>query len=212
MAFHTPSEREFSRRYSDEVTIAFSAMDCVLCREPAIYASTELTTGVRLYDALRKTATKTAAELKQKMGREWYTTHVWDANVSAAMMFADAVRQALEHTTPVITPAPFAAPGWTQPEYLCFWEALLRNPLRIKGAWFNRNWHFSNGCTFEFAVAHDAGLPKWDHEGRALEPETGIRLIEEAITVLDADGFDSSSLRDNLERVIATCHRDQTPA
>jgi hypothetical protein len=210
MPFYAPSDREFRRLYLTEVAMAFSAMDCVLCREPAIYASTELTTGVRLYDALRKAGVKTAAELREKMGRDWYTTHVWDANVAAAMAFADDVRRAHDCRTQVITPAPFTAPEWTQSEYLAFWETLLRDHRRVNGVWFNRNWQFSNGCTFEFAVACDARLSTCDHEGQTLDQDAAIDLIREAIDVLRRDGFDTQSLRDNLERVVGARRSQRT--
>lgn len=210
MSFYTPSEREFSRLYIHEVAMAFSAMDCVLCGETAIYASTELTTGVRLYDALRKTGTKNAAQLREKMGREWYTVNVWDANITSAMAFAGDVRRARDSRTLVITPGPFTAPDWTQPEYLAFWETLLRDPHRVGGVWFNRNWQFSNGCTFEFAVAQDAGLSTIDHEGQRLDLERAIDLISDAIRILNADGFDTSSLQDNLERLAAIRQQERS--
>lgn len=210
MPFYASSDRQFTRLYINEVAMAFSAMDCVLCREPAIYASTELTTGVRLYEALRQTGTKTAAELREKMGREWYTANVWDANIAAAMTFADDVRRARDRRTLVITPAPFTAPDWTQPEYLAFWEALLRDPRRVNGGWFNRNWEFSNGCTFEFAVAQDVGLSTSDCDGRPLDLETAIDLITNAIRVLNSDGFDTRSLHDNLDRLVTIRQRDRT--
>src|SRR5688500_16096606 len=94
MPFYNQSDREFTRLYVNEVAMAFSAMDCVLCQESAIYASTELTTGVRLYDSLRKTGTRTAAELREKMGREWYTANVWNPNIASAIAFASEVRRA----------------------------------------------------------------------------------------------------------------------
>lgn len=200
MAFYSPSESQFTRHYREEVDMAFSAIDCLLCRDRAIYASTELTTGVRLYDALRQTATKTSAELREKKSREWFTANVWDPNVRGAIDFAEGVRRVQDDRTLVITPAPFTAPGWTQPEYLAFWETLLRT--RIKSVWFNRNWQFSNGCTFEFAVAQDAQLPTRDHEGNPLDIDMALELIKEAIHILEADGFDIKSLRDNFNRLL----------
>lgn len=198
MAFYTPSDNRFTRHYREEVEMGFSAIDCVLCGERAIYASTELTTGTRLYDALRQTGTKTAADLRKVLGGDW-TRRVWDPNVSAALDFAKAVRRAQDDRTLVITPAPFTAPGWSQPEYLAFWETLLRT--RIKAAWFNSNWQFSNGCTFEFAVALDTGIPTSDHEGQPLDVDTAAHLITDAINHLKSDGFDTSSLTENLHRV-----------
>ena len=102
----------------------------------------------------------------------------------------------------VITPAPFTAPGWSQPEYLGFWETLIRT--RIKSVWFNREWQFSNGCTFEFAVAHDAELSTFDHNGEPLDRTAGIAAIASAIKRLEAEGFDTAKLQENLERLRAS--------
>jgi len=111
------------------------------------------------------------------------------------------VRSALGGRTMVVTPAPFTAPGWSQPEYLAFWETLLRT--RIKSAWFNRNWQFSNGCTFEFAVAQHAGLSTLDHEGNTLDLLAGIELVKDAINKLNSEGFETSKLREYLHRLSA---------
>jgi hypothetical protein len=204
MAFYSPTESRFTRQYLEEVDMAFSSIDSVLLRQRAIYASTELTTGLRLYQILRENGMRTPAELREKMGRPWFTANVWDPNVASALEFAQAIRREQDERTLVISPAPFTAPGWTQLEYLAFWEMLLRT--RIKGAWFNRNWQFSNGSTFEFAVAQDARVPTFDNEGRPLDVGTAIRLITEAMNSLEGDGFDTTSLRENLDRVIAS-HR-----
>ena len=181
--------------------MVFSAIDCVLNDERAIYCSSELTTGARLYEALRENKLKTAAELKEKLWKAWFGTHIFDANVKLGKEFAECVRNRLTDKTIVITPGPFTAPTWSQPEYLFFWEMLLRT--RINSGCFNRNWQFSNGCTFEFAVALDAGLPTIDHNGEPLPLEAGIQLMESAIHQLETDGFDTSALRENLGRLHA---------
>lgn len=201
MSFYTPSNSNFTRLYQEEVDIVFSGIDCVLNDERAIYCSSELTTGTRLYDALREHKLKTAAELQKKLGDAWYRTNIFDANVKLGKEFAQCVRGALSDNTMIITPAPFFAPTWTQPEYLFFWETLLRT--RIKSAWFNHNWQFSNGCTFEFAVARDAAIPTLDHNGKTLEVDEAIQLIDLAIRRLDTDGFDTLKLAENLERLHA---------
>ncbi len=43
--------------------MVFSGIDCVLKGELAIYGSSELTTGLRLYGTLREHGLKTASEL-----------------------------------------------------------------------------------------------------------------------------------------------------
>lgn len=179
--------------------MAFSAIDCVLNRERAVYASTELTSGARLHAALRSAQVLTVAQLRDKVGNDWYTANIWDLNVKAAIEFAEEVRAKIGGDTLVITPAPFSAPGWNQPEYLAFWETLIRT--RIRAAWFNSNWQYSNGCTFEFAVAQDAGVPTYDKDGNPLLLDAAIASIKRAVHELELHGFDSLKLRENLERL-----------
>ena len=92
-----------------------------------------------------------------------------------------------------------SAPGWTQPEYLAFWETLLRT--RIASVFFNENWQYSSGCVFEFAVALDDGLPTFDAHGTPLGLATGIALIEHAVDEMAADGIALNSLPTNLTRL-----------
>ena len=186
--------------------MVFSGIDCVLNDEKAIYCSSELTSGARLYDALRDNQVKTPAELKEKLGKPWWSENIFGRNVKLGKEFAQCVRESLNDKTMVITPGPFLAPDWSQPEYLFFWETLLRT--RIKSAWFARNWQFSNGCTFEFAVACDADVPTFDRDGKPLEPDKGLQLIESAIRQLDADGFDTSPLSKNREYLRTIRARD----
>jgi hypothetical protein len=199
MSFLSPSDSRFTRQYSEEVAMVFSALDCALHRGHVIYASSELTTGLRLYEVLRKHNLKTSDELKQQLGAGWYRTHIWDPNEKSAIQFAEAVRATLRDDTIVITPAPFYASQWNQSEFLYLWEQLLRT--RVQSVRFNVNWQYSNGCTFEFAVAEDAGLPIFDHTGDPLPRSAGIELIGEAIARLHDQGFDTSKLRENLDRL-----------
>jgi hypothetical protein len=197
MTPNSPSDSKSARTYAEEVEMVFSAIDCVLNRERAIYCSSELTSGLRVYQALLQNHLKTSGELKLKMSPVW--AEIFSVNINAANEFAKFVRSSVSDNTMVITPAPFTAPGWSQPEYLAFWETLIRT--RIESVWFNREWQFSNGCTFEFAVAREAGLPTFDHDGKSLDRTAGITAIESAIQRLDAEGFDTSKLQENLDKL-----------
>jgi len=196
MSFYTPSDSTFTRHYREELEMVFSAIDCVLHREHVIYCSSELTTGLRLYEALEAHDLKTVAELRAAEGEPWVRSKILDVNTESAIQFAECVRSRFADRTIVITPAPFSAHNWNQQEYLHFWEELLRS--RIKAVWFNQNWAFSNGCTFEFAVTQDARLPAFDHRGEALDRSAGARLIRDAIERLRAAGFDVKKLEENL--------------
>lgn len=204
MSFYSLSDSTFTRLYHEEVDMAFSTLDCILNREKAIYASAELTSGIRLYRALREFHLKTADELKLK-DKVWYDENIWNANVKSARDFAAEIREKVGRKTLVITPAPFSAPGWTQPEYLAFWEQLLRT--RINATWFKPDWQYSNGCTLEFAVSADAGVTTLDHQGNSLSVRQAGELIGAAVRDLDSSQFDTTRLRENLARLRSVAAR-----
>lgn len=199
MISYSLSDSTFTRSYREEAAMVLSALDSTLNREKAIYASAELTTGRRFYDALREFHVGTADDLKQLKGKGWYTANIWDANVKSAQDFATQVREKVGGRTLVITPAPFSAPGWRRPEYLAFWEQLLRT--RISSTWFKSDWQYSNGCTFEFAVSADSGLPTLDHQGHPLTACQAAELIGAAIRDLDSSQLDTTKLSENLARI-----------
>jgi len=150
--------------------------------------------GCPLYDQLRKYGLKSGDELKKQLGVDWHKKNIWDLNVDSANSFAAPIRRAYKDGTIVITPAPLEVPDWGQPEYLAFWDELIRT--RVQAVHFNKNWEFSNGCTLEFAGALGADMPRFDSCGNPLEPGAGVASIEQ----LDKDGFDTKKLRDDLQR------------
>jgi len=196
MTFYSPTDSKFTRHYREEVEMVFSGTDCVLNGERAIYCSSELTTGVRLYEVLREHHLRTASELKEKLGKQWFETNLFCVNMQHAADFAKTVRSSFAGDTMVITPAPFTAPGWSQLEYLAFWETLIRS--RIKAVWFNQNWEFSNGCAFELAVAVDEGIPTLDCFGNPMGLGEAIERLGNAVTQLRSEEFDTTKLREAL--------------
>lgn len=184
--------RSFTRSYAEETELAFSAIDCVLNGEQAVYASTELTTGRRAQAVLREIGARRSSELRSRLGPDVYETRVWNPNVEAAMAFARRLHHSLGGNQIVVTPAPFMAPGWNQQEYLSFWETLIRT--RINAVYFNDGWEFSNGCAFEFLVARDQELPTFDTEGRPITAADGLSRLRAAIESLTLDGIDTEAL------------------
>jgi hypothetical protein len=186
--------RQYSRPFAEECAIAFSALDCVLNGEKGIYASSELTTGGRAYELLAGNGFRSTGQLSDP-----HRSALLKTNMEEASRFAARLREELGGREMVITPAHFDAPGWTQAEYLAFWEELIRT--RVKAVWFNDGWEYSNGCTFELAVAVEAGVATYDAHGRPLSREHGIGFVERAIADLEARGFDTARLRINLARL-----------
>ena len=201
MRFIDPGQlvRSFTRKYEEEASVALTAIDCVLNGEKAVYASSELTTGRRMQKVLREIGATHSEGLRRRLGAERYRTSIWDPNVEQAMSFARDLHHRLGGNQLVVSPAPFATPDWTQQEYLSFWETLLRT--RIKAVYFNAGWEFSSGCSFEYLVSFDAGLPTYDASGAPLPVETAVGLIERAIGVLRNEGLDADSLVDKLTRL-----------
>jgi hypothetical protein len=191
----------FTRHHRDEVAMALSAMECVLNGQKAIYASSELTSGRRVYDILEKHGLWKKEDLQKKLKKTKYKSIVSDPNVQEARNFASRILQDPRGGPPVISPAPFEAPGWSQEEYLEFWKTVIQK--HVRATWFNENWEFSNGCTFEFFVSLEAGLPTFDHHGNPLSCEEGINLIQAAMSRLAPYKYDLSKLKRNL----ATCQR-----
>jgi hypothetical protein len=188
--------RTFTRSYDEEAALALSAMDCILNGEKAVYASSELTTGRRTQAVRREIGATKTEGLRQRLGEEVYAARIWNPNVHEAMAFARRLHHSLGGNQIVVTPAPFSAPGWNQKEYLRFWKLLLTT--RIKAVYFNVDWEYSDGCTFEFVVAVEAALPIYDAASNALSAAAAIERIESAIVDLERDGLDTATLVKNV--------------
>jgi hypothetical protein len=200
--------RTFSRSYSEESDLAFSAIDCVLNGEKGVYASSELTTGRRVQSVLREIGVRRSSDLRPRLGDQEYVTRIWNPNVDQALTFARRLHHTLGGNQRVMTPAPFMAPGWGQSEYLAFWESLIRT--RIKAVYFNEGWEFSNGCTFEYLVAFDAGLPTFDAAGMMIESASAIVRIAAAIETVRQDGLDADALVRSLSQMQELAASDRT--
>jgi hypothetical protein len=204
-----------TRTYAEEVAVALSALDCVLDGRNAIYASTELTSGRRLFGLLLAHGAADEADLRARMGDQGFRQLVWEPNLSAARRFARDIRWRLATKSAqgaatgataldaspllVVEPGPFSSPGWDQPRYLAFWETLIRT--RFVAVYFNQDWQYSRGCTFELAVATDAGISTFDALGAPLGLQRGIELVQAASQVMQAAGRLDPGHLEGLDRL-----------
>jgi hypothetical protein len=178
----------------------FTAMECLLNGENAIYCSSELTSGLRAFKEMRKQGVKTSAELKDKLGSEWFPK-IFGPNIELANKFAESVRRAEDGKMLVITPAPLKVEDWGQPEYNGFWTELLHSK-RIESVRFNEDWQYSNGCTTEFVEARAAEVHTLDVKQEIITQDAAIELIAAAIKKFS--DLDTSLLQQNLDRLVAT--------
>jgi len=176
----------------------FSLLDCVILDREAVYASSEFTTGKRFYELCRKYGVRSGEELKRHLGGK-YALELLEPNKQAGLVFARQVRS-FGHSL-VLTPNPFLAPQWSQGEYLGFWEQVIRR--KCHAVYFNQDWEFSNGCTFEFWVGMKAEIPLFNHENKQLSLDSARKMIDRAIVQLEKEGFDVPRLRKTLNELSA---------
>jgi len=181
----------------DQNAIILSMADCFTRDEKAIYCSSELTTGIRLYTACLDNKLTDRYALADKLGKEWLRDNVFKVNETEANRFADEVQRKRQHTT--ISPAALFVPEWGQHDYLGFWDKLIRT--RIREVHFNENWQYSNGCTFEYSAARYAGLPTYDKNGLPLTPAEASKMIRQAIDLLTTKGIDTRKLEEHRNQI-----------
>jgi hypothetical protein len=192
----------FERTHAQEVAIILSGLDCALNGDLAAYASSEITSGRRLNRLIREHAVQSPAALKKTLGPVEYDRRVVQGNVLRACRFAHTLRERLRGVTPVITPGPLTVPQWTQTQYLEFWALLIRT--RVESVHFNRDWQYSFGCTFEFAVAHENAIPTFDATGAPLDVRRAVRLIRAAVRRVTAEDLEARPLQTSLERILGS--------
>lgn len=173
-----------TRSWREEADILFSMIDCLVLDREAVYASSEFTTGWRFYELCRRYGVRSGSELKKKLGDK-YKTELLIPNKEEGIRFARSLREKGQPI--VLTPNPFIAPGWSQPEYLGFWEEVISKKCR--SVCFNQKWEYSNGCTFEYLVGVKAGKELFDHEGKSLGLGRAKRMIGQVIEDLQKEGF-----------------------
>lgn len=193
-----PLTKAPARPYQDEVKVLLSAVDgFVLEDREVVYASSELTSGRRFYELCREYNVRTKEQLKEALGSDGYKTRLLDTNEKEAIEFARDVRRVTRHLA--LTPNTLFVPGWGQPEYLGFWETVIRT--KCKTIFFNNGWEYSNGCTFEYLVGHEEKLPLFDRAGNSISIDRARELILAAINQLESDGFAVPELRKVLGKL-----------
>jgi hypothetical protein len=187
-----------NRKVIDEINMSMSAFDCVLPDDAGIYCSSDITTGKKFYyDVLGKYDVQSEADLKGKLGAEEFKkvqTELIQFNVARGVEFAEKLRER-GHIN-VVTPGPYFARGFDQQHYLYLWELfIIKKVYEVR---FNYDWEYSNGCTFEYAIAARKGIPRLDHEGSSLDLENAIERVDAAVNELEKEGFVVNKLQNNL--------------
>lgn len=188
-----------SRKVIDEIIMVMSAFDCILPDDAGIYCSSDITTGKKFYyDILRRYEVCSEDELRAKLGPDNFKevqTALIQSNVARGVEFTEKLRE--RGLVNVVSPGPFFARGFDQQHYLYLWEwFIIKKVYEVR---FNHDWEYSNGCTFEYAIAAKKGIPTLDHEGSRLDLERAINKVSVAVEELRHQGFLIRKLERTLE-------------
>lgn len=150
------------------------ALSTVLEPVSAIYCSAPITTGRRYFELLERDRSLhwrtqgAAGVLREK---------VVEPNSAAARSEITRLRRTGEI---VIDPTRIeGVPDWSQEQWHHFWEAVIKR--FAKAVVFVDGWEYSNGCSFEFLVAHKNRIPALTSTGSPITLASGIRMIAAAV-------------------------------
>lgn len=177
-------ESTMKKKWQEEAGLLLTLLDCTLLGEKAVYASSEFTTGKRFYELCLRYNVKTNVDLKMVLSSRYYP-ELLNPNIKKSIIFAKKVRSFGRKL--VITPNSFINNKWSQPKYLAFWEKVIKE--RCHSIFFNKGWEYSNGCTFEYLIGSQVGMPLFDHENKRLDKKYAEGLIRQAIKDLIKKGF-----------------------
>jgi hypothetical protein len=160
----------------------------------AAYVAVPITTGPRF---LRWYADHGARIEGLERYAEEHRRSVVEPNCADAILRVAAIRKAL--LMPVIDPASFDRPGWSQEEYRDFWAAVIRRYAAM--VIFLEGWQYSSGCSFEFLTATAAGVATLGEHLQPLSQTEGYELIISALSEFHSQGLAASFLESVLQRL-----------
>lgn len=166
--------------------LCLNVFDCVLCPSSAVYLSTPVTTGDRFYRWVKDGGDPCAP-----------SRSVINENTNFAYSTALQLRDVTKKC--VINPAVFYQESWTQEMYLSFWVEVIKR--FASEVWLNTGWEFSNGCTYEYCAAIEAGIPCFAIDGRKMELVQAIELISDAIEKMSLVNMNTANIQKTLEKL-----------
>jgi hypothetical protein len=145
--------------------------ECALAGTPVTYLSGPITTGPRLFDALRAGGTTDR--------RVIINLNSQDLRKAAAQLRAGGGGV-------VVEPASLTVPGWTQADYIGLWDEFIGR--FAKEVRFMPGWEFSAGCAAEFARATELGRATLSLSGDAITAQLGRSRLIAALAEIQSLG------------------------
>lgn len=160
-------------------------MEVVGAQVGVSYLSAPISTGYRDVKLMRELGLSKQALREQHP--DTYRERVIAANSREASKYAQMARQ-LGRGKLVVNPAALSMPGWSQPDYMQFWEDTIRSySLELIMA---PGWELSSGARKEVVIALESMLPIFDITGRELSAADLMELDSLGRERLVKEGFD----------------------
>jgi hypothetical protein len=180
-----------------DIAILLELMDTVIENRTAIYLSTAITTGKRFTDW--HAALNVNSGMSHPTYLEEYRKRVVEPNRAEVQRLVRGLRNKLGQV--VINPTALKdLPRWTQDDYRVFWARVIEN--YVSKVVFANGWQYSNGCAYEFLIAHNTKVHTVDQKQRPLPFEKGVRLIRSAIEDMEKHGVSTKFLQGVLTALL----------
>lgn len=145
---------------------------------------------------------------------EWYFTKgsfIADKNEYKKAHYKDIIKPntdkilkfhqelSLKTDSPIIEPASFEMPGWSQDDYLNYWgEVINRCVIKIV---FMDGWCYSKGCVFEYYTGLKKGIVLVDEKGIAINLQWAVVHIQQAIEEYKKVGINTDFQKNIIKEI-----------
>lgn len=167
-----------------------------------VYMSTPITTGPGMVDYLRA-----GGDSNPDLNGDLVRSEVIAANMEALPPVRDNIAGTFRNDM-LIDPTEVTVDGWSQREYMRFWAEVIE--LYADQMVMADGWELSTGCTFEFMLAWEIGIPVYDSECKMLDNAHVLELLNNAINTLDEVGRDSQMQAECMELMVSDLVEEYT--
>lgn len=187
--FLTPALHESEIKTHLDLLSTITLPGIAPCKRPFLLLSTPKTTGKAFLDRLMAGDDPETARAK-----------AIQFNAERAAVLTEDIRRShlcvFTGDSPLLSAINFNPTGWTSMDFHHFWgEVVHRHVYKI---FFQKDWHYSEGCTFEFCAGVESRIELFDHLGHRLTALESVPLIEQGIAACEDAGWDTSLQRGAL--------------
>ena len=167
-------------RKKEDIALILAVLDSMFYERKVVYFSVPITTGKNFSD-WHATFGKRLVLSNPTYIKE-HRRHVIEPNRTRVERIANLYSRKFKRC--MINPMLLKdLPGWTQDDYRALWSHIIEN--YVSTVIFADGWQYSNGCAYEFLIAHKTKIRTVDQRQSPLTLNKGIQLINSAINNME---------------------------